>query len=111
MDLAEFVKTTLEQISKGVSEAAAEVKTAGGVVNPLSPYRPQRHKDAQAQAVEFDVAVTVQEDATTGAKGKISIIGLGLYGSGEVSSANTTVNRIRFRVPMELPGSEIEMKS
>ena len=108
MDLAEFVRTTLEQISKGVAEAAPEVKSAGGLMNPLSPYRPDRYKDARAHAVEFDVAVTVQEDATTGAKGKLSIVALEISGGGEISSANTTVNRIRFKVPMQLPGTEIE---
>ncbi len=96
MDLETFVAETLRQIVKGVTTA-------------------QRHADCQAAQipayeglndfghVEFDVAVTVTEANETAGKGCIGISILGVGGKLAATRANSSVNRVRFSVPVSLP--------
>jgi len=55
--------------------------------------------------VDFDVAVTT--DALTDAKGgaSIKIAGMGVGGGGGASDRDTVVSRIKFQVPIVLPGT------
>jgi hypothetical protein len=54
-------------------------------------------------AIEFDVAVTAGETQSQGGSGGITIVGLGLKGEGKAETANTTVSRVRFSVPIGYP--------
>lgn len=113
MDLQTFVKLTIIQICDGVDDAANEVKSRGALVNPNGTYNdgnatyvnPERPRTVQN--VEFDVAVTTIEG--TGTEGGIGVmvgsIGLGSKGKSDTSKSSTS--RVKFTVPISLPGSDL----
>jgi|BarGraIncu01121A_1022015.scaffolds.fasta_scaffold01699_5 hypothetical protein len=111
MELKEFVKETLIQIIKGVKEAQVAVKEDGGQVNPIHAfYGDTTHKntvrDSEGQvihSIEFDVAITVKEDAGVKGGGGL-VVGPVVIGTrGEMSEQNTSTNRIKFPVPISYP--------
>jgi hypothetical protein len=88
MDLQTFVSETLQQIVNGISHAHKNgVRSSGGA----------------AENIEFDVAVTATEG--TDKKGGLGLLvaGIGIGGQAGSSTANTTVSRIKFSVPVFLP--------
>ena len=94
MDVKEFVSETLSQIIDGIVDVQQRTKEKGAVVAPHHDFR---------QKVSFDVAVTVIEGKETTGKAGISVwsIGGGISGKSEMSSS--TVSRIKFEIPIELP--------
>ncbi len=107
MDLKAFVEASLVQIIEGVQAAQAGTEASGALINPNpSPGFKGKRMGAAGltiQDVEFDVAVTV-------AKGQEKKGGLGLVvgpvalGGGAKSDAqSSSLNRIRFAVPIALP--------
>jgi len=98
MDVKEFVAETLRQIVDGVVDAQQQTKGKNAVVAPYHDY----HK-----TVSFDVAVTVVEGKETSGKAGISVWSVGAGVRGKSESSSSTVSRIKFEIPVELPqGSE-----
>ncbi|WP_394749575.1 hypothetical protein [Spongiimicrobium salis] len=108
MDLKDFIKQTLIEITNGVTEAQQEIKDSGAYINPegfhtgehvRSNYsREYRH----VQKVKMSVGVNVVENSEMkGGAGIISVLSLGV--SGKVSDVNTITNRIEFEIPISLP--------
>ena len=95
MELQEFVKETLLQITKGVKEAQEEARSYGGVVNPRLVQ--------DATNVEFEVGLTESSEDKT--KKGIGVLLGGLKGGIDGSDSRTTssVTKIRFTVPLVLP--------
>jgi hypothetical protein len=88
MTLQAFVAESLSQIVQGIRQAhEAGVRSSGH----------------SAEAVEFDVAVTVTDASDK--KGGIGIFvgGFGIGGQANSSAANTSVSRIKFKVPVFFP--------
>lgn len=114
MDLKEFVSESLIEIFEGAKDAQTKIKEIGGEVNPMptgdhSLLTKQglfiAHEDNRkiGSYVEFDVAVTITED--TGKKAGIGIVA-GIFGAGtsaQESKADTSLSRIKFKVPIVLP--------
>ena len=108
MDLKEFVSQTLTQIMDGVREAQTAT-THGGIVSPALRHFGKLTDIAQTdvgdytQMVEFDVALTVEQG--TGTKGGIGLVvgPVTLGSTGQSSAQNSSVNRVKFRVPVVLP--------
>jgi hypothetical protein len=112
MNLQEFVRETLRQIIVGVKDAQEVCAESGGDINPqglrfmpdqVGERRWDTRTDIFAEAVEFDVAVTV--DTSSSAKGGIGIV-VGAVSVGSVKDSefkNGSISRIRFRVPVILP--------
>jgi hypothetical protein len=109
MNLEEFISDTLMQIIKGVKKADDQAKAAkdGGRVNP--PVMDPGNKTRTAvfgnvyqttDMIEFDIALTVSNEAMGG--GKVGIVHIASIGS-EVSSTNTSFSRVKFKVPVALP--------
>lgn len=94
MDIKEFVSETIRQIIEGVKDAQEFASKKGAVVAP--------HHDYQ-KTVEYDVAVTAVEGKEAGAKAGISVWSIGAGGNMKTESTNTTVSRIKFSIPIELP--------
>jgi len=95
MELDEFVRKTIEQVISGVAQARDHAITnnahiANGLINPI----------------EFDVAVTVTEGSETKAGAGITVAGIGIGGHGKTELTNSSVSRIKFSVPIRLPGTE-----
>lgn len=112
MELAEFVSQTIKEIIMGVKNAQADPELKEAEINPMfrgglsdfSVHGVAMGTNRKAtQFVEFDVALTVLEG--TGTKGGIGVFmgPLGLGSQGQSSSENTSVSRIKFKVPITLP--------
>ncbi len=107
MELQQFVTETLIQIVEGVQDAKADVRSAGGEINPelMSAGKDQMvsTSNRMVQLVDFDVAVTVSEGTGTKGGGGIFVGAFGLGAQGESTAASSSVSRIKFQVPISLP--------
>src|SRR5437773_12026893 len=108
MDLKSFVAETLTSIVDGVREAQCKAKDSGARIVPnvfaeVQQMNPEEAGRKQIQDVEFDVAITVNEEARSGAK--IGVFGGFFKGGVEGASGNVSgsISRIRFGVPIKLP--------
>lgn len=111
MELKEFVSQTISQIIEGVNEAGEMAKNHGATVNPhIVSSASEMGKQGMLwgggqpiQIIKFDVALTVTQG--TGTKGGIGIVTgvVSLGSTGESQSANTSVSRVQFSVPIALP--------
>ena len=89
MELKEFVKKVLIDLDQAVSEANAEAD------------REIRFKGVKDQrtAVEFDVAVTVENKDSGAGGGEIKVWGIGQIGAkGSTEQTNSTVSHVSFGV-------------
>ena len=101
MRLDEFVKQTLTSLVQGVQSAQESVAALGGKVNP---YR--AGSGGSIQVVEFDVEVSTGEATAT--KGGIGVFvgAVGVGSQGQSQENQTSVGRVRFKVPVELPSGD-----
>lgn len=112
MELRDFVGNALVQMIQGVKDAQQKVSEDGALVNPRVVEVRGRgdqqggliaNNGESIRDVQFDIVVTVSEDA--GAE-HIDVARLGsleVSVSGEQAVPGNAVNRIRFRVPVSLP--------
>jgi len=109
MELREFVKESLVQVVRGISDAQETVADSGAEIAPASSRIYGNRKDlAYSDAgvienVSFDVAVTVSSDAATKGGVGIFVAPIALGTRGESKRQDTTVSRIQFSVPVVLP--------
>ena len=106
MNLKEFVKQTLVEISGAVGEANEELKGTGAAVNPIKIYpRTGRPADQRRilHEVEFDVAVLAEEGKETKGGLGIMVASVGLGTQGKSQSSASTHSRIKFTIPLLLP--------
>ena len=109
MELHEFVRETLAQIVRGVSDAQAATSKYGAEIAPPKSrmYGNTREvlytDEGVIEAVAFDVAVTVATG--TASKGGVGVFvaPIALGARGESNEQDMTVSRIRFSVPLTLP--------
>ena len=120
MELKDFISETLVELSTGVIEAARKLnedeRTKQVLINPL--IRSQggfveggQHHGVLGQvgdkpgiavlAVDFNLAVTVTDEAG----GKISVLAaiVGFGGSAAASTENKSISSVKFTIPMALP--------
>jgi hypothetical protein len=110
MKLDDFVSETLKQIIRGVAEAQEYALTQNAKVNPDETIYSGNHQGniicgetgRPLQIVDFDVAVTVTEQQTTG-KDDMSVGSISVTSANSNISQNSSVNRIQFKVPVLLP--------
>ena len=102
MELEEFVARTLEQLVQGVRKAQQKVLSLGAAINPSS----EIHSGGainEPRRIDFDVAVTASEEDSAGGTAKFSIKVLSLEGGAGATTSNSTVSRIKFNIPVQLP--------
>jgi hypothetical protein len=103
MSLGDFVKDTITEIVRGVGDAQKHLaehhptaRVAASVDHDFAPV---------TDKVEFDIAVTVA-DSAHGATGiGVKVLGLRMGVDGEIAGRSESVSRVRFTVPVDLPGS------
>ena len=111
MNVQEFIKTAITEIVAGVSEARDAVKEYGASAGSDKVYGYVKDNKVMTDAngrqvtlVEFDIALA-QADATD-TKGGIGVflgnVGLGTQGASHGESSSHS--RIKFNVPVVLPG-------
>ena len=122
MNLKEFIKESIVQISQGITEAEDELQDSSAVVNPrhvataktdgvygymVSP-DDTKHKyyRAAVQSVDFDVAVYASE--STGKKAGVGLMvgTVGIGAQGKEESGSRSESRIKFSVPVTFPFSK-----
>lgn len=90
MELKEFIKQTIVQITDGVREGHEYIVTnnyGSGV------------RDVHYKEVNFDIAVTTNEEEKTGIGGKLNVVSFFNAGiNSEDSSKSTNYNRIQFKL-------------
>ncbi|MDX5362717.1 MAG: hypothetical protein LPJ91_00985 [Pseudazoarcus pumilus] len=118
MELKDFVRESLVQISMGISEASEALKTTNAHINPKNIYvnadnrqnYGRLHHDKTyypvVELVEFDVAVHASEGTETNGKIGISIGSIGLGAGGKSQESNKSESRIKFRVPVTFPSHD-----
>jgi hypothetical protein len=90
MELKEFIKQTIIQITDGVREGHDYV-----VSNDLG----YGIRDSQDKEVSFDIAVTTNEEEKTGVGGKLNVVSFFNVGMDkEDISKSTNYNRIQFKL-------------
>jgi len=119
MNLKEFIKETITEISSAITECNDELSDNGTIVNPRNVYGANRSFEKiygymsdekekgklrrPVHLVNFDVAVTATDK--TGKKGGIGIavgsIGLGAQGKSEAE--NVSFSKLTFSIPVALP--------
>ncbi|PHS72712.1 MAG: hypothetical protein COB22_03795 [Cycloclasticus sp.] len=113
MELKEFVKETLTQISEGVQDSLASVRDSGGYVNPATRASTKTTDDSHFASmthgrnvflISFDVAVTVEEESGKDGHAKLKVASVfSAGGGGSKSNKSSSTNHISFKVPLALP--------
>jgi hypothetical protein len=108
MNLQQFVTLTLDQIVLGVTEAK---KKHEGFVTPelalgenAPPDQLRTLSHVGVFPVAFDVAVTVSETTEGGGKGGVTVLSVfSIEGGGKRAVENSSVSRVKFKVPVAYP--------
>ena len=110
MELHDFVRETLVQVIKGVVDAQNSdvVKNSNAAVAPAG--QGTLDKASLNQVIEFDVAVTAKEDKQTKGEASVSITLIKLNTQGASGKSNEAINKIKFKIPIFLPGQKINKK-
>lgn len=106
MNLEDFIRDSLVQITKAVSDANAinpQIASPNVRMNQSTPSAFKGPCQAPVHIVEFDIAVTASRDATVGGglKGGIISVVSGSVDS-KIASSNESVSRLKFSVPVFL---------
>jgi hypothetical protein len=110
MDLKDFVTASIISVLEGVRDAATQTTNMAEVAPAFSPAGGiEKAGILMSQAggyvhmLEFDVAVTANEGADT--KAGIGVVAgvFNLGAGGTSTTSNSTVSRIKFRVPIVFP--------
>lgn len=114
MDITDFIKETIKQISDGVYAASIECSQSGVIVNPTItvgengeyyiPVKPSSvAMQRRVQKIDFDIAVEATETEQSNGQAGVSIKVVSGGGSHSKESKNTIVSRICFSIPVCLP--------
>lgn len=124
MELKDFIKEAIKDISEAITESNSELKDHGVIVNPrrveiekneksnLLGYivSPSKNPDPNflrpVHMLSFDISVT----ATTKQNGKegigVNVAGIKLGKENDSINSNDTASRLSFSIPIALPVSE-----
>lgn len=108
MELKEFISQSIKDIFDGVIEAQEYAKQKNGKVNV--------YQHDSIRKINFDIAVTTSKtseisgevDVGVGIK-KIIVAGIDIEGKKE--KYNSSISRINFVIPVELPNKERVIKN
>ena len=114
MDISEFIKEAIREISEGVYQASIDCSQSGVIVNPtitcgengdyFIPRKPSSvAMQRRVQKIDFDIAVEATETEQSNGQAGVSIKVVSGGGSYSKESKNTTVSRICFSIPVCLP--------
>ncbi len=116
MELKEFIKQSIIEISEAVQEVNAHFnsKSINAFVNPEFIYESDKDKRPYTmpdksneiryiEDIEFDVAVTTGGEISGEAKGGIKILSFQAGGGGSITDTQQNVSRMKFTIPVCLP--------
>ena len=113
MELKEFIKTAISDITNAVSELQADLSN-GAIVNPTLPNSIAtktlvvNEEIRPIEQLAFDIAVTASEEAGLDGQAKA---GISIFGAkiGSATSAKTeNASRISFAIPVVFPTTHVK---
>lgn len=115
MELKEFIKTAITDITSAISELQSELKN-GAIVNPSLPNSIStktltvNDEIIPIERLNFDVAVTATETTGIGGEAKAGISIFGVKAGTESNSKTENVSRLTFSVPIAYPSAKVKSK-
>ena len=113
MELKEFVKTVLTEISAGVADAKKELEGKNVIVNPSIRINDANRGFVDVSA-EKPIAEVHFEVALTSSKTKGDTEGIGVFlgsfgvgGKSDTKTNNEEITRIGFSIPLAFPTTKI----
>lgn len=112
MELKDFIKTAVVDITNAISELQEELQN-GSIINPTLPY-PVTNKAIRVnniirpiETLVFDIAVTATETSGIegGAKAGISVFGAKVGAATNAKAEN--VSKLTFSIPVILPSVNV----
>ncbi len=128
MNLQDFIKETITQIAESVVDIQKHFDEKGidAIVNPREfsdnkngsfsgRYEPMTRSIVQGKApyisnfnrivdaIEFDVAVTVESDNKKAVGGKLKVFDMGIGAEGSEASKQANVSKVKFKIPLVMP--------
>lgn len=127
MDLQDFIKETITQIAESVVDIQQHFDDKGidAIVNPREfqdtndgdfagryipidydrntkkTYTSNYHR--MVDAIEFDVAVTVESDNKKEVGGKLKVFDMGIGAEGSEAIKQANISKVRFKIPLVMP--------
>ncbi|MEL5895034.1 trypco2 family protein [Bacteroides sp. GD17] len=103
MELKDFIKATIKDISDAVTELNTEMADKNLLVNPI----PNNHQGGMVysedgrwlQKIEFDVSVTTSDKSEKGGRVKIYVAKAGI----SESASNEATSSLHFHITVALP--------
>lgn len=109
MELKEFIKCTLIDIAEGIRSAQEEGLKFGAIINPqrskneLNENIKIKDEHYTIQNIEFEVGLTIIEGTEKKSGIGVSLGTIELGKNAKKEGNNTSVNNIKFIVPMVMP--------
>lgn len=113
MELKEFIKTAITDITEAVGELQEELKN-GTIVNPSLRYGEHGKTvlvDNDVRMMErlnFDIAVTATDKSEVNGKAKVGISVFGAKIGTENTEKTENVSRLSFSIPILLPATHVK---
>ena len=103
MELKDFIKATIKDISNAVTELNEEMSDKGLLVNPI----PENHRDGMVysqdgrwlQKIDFNVSVTTSENSTKDGGLRICVAKAGI----SENTRNEAISSLHFHITVALP--------
>lgn len=100
MDISEFLRESIVEITDGLLKAQKQVGPYGVDIRT-------GEKGVAYSAIDFDIAVTTKEGSGQSGEAKLSVLGLDLKLGGNKDDAETIASRIKFSVNFSIPEKEL----
>lgn len=116
MELKEFIKTAITDITDAVRELQSELKN-GAIVSPSLPHAisngtvldPENDKvNRPISKIDFDVAITVGDSDSVEAGAKVGIQIFSAKLGSETKTHTENVSRMTFSIPLVLPTTHVK---
>ena len=111
MELKEFIKQTLTQITNGITESQEDLKDSGAIIVPKLTFKNQNsffvseayNSSQQVNEIKFKVGITIEDNK--GEKGGIGVLTGFFTAGGQVSNDESTqsISSIEFTIPVVFP--------
>jgi hypothetical protein len=124
VNIQEFIRETLKQITLGVAEATVETGKWGALINPTSIPAPHggqnlvlKATDNLVREVQFDIAVTVEEHTNKSGRGEVNVSAIIVFGGAkaegnlEKKDGSSLVSRVKFDIPVYFPTHKNQKES
>lgn len=106
MELKDFVKETLVQITEGVVEAGNVCKNKGAIINPLLSVNKESAMtplNDSVSMVKFHVGLCESKDSSDKRRIGVFLANIGIGYSGSEGQKVDSITSIDFSIPIKLP--------